>query len=144
MPRIKINLPPQFAFKTTIKIRVTDLNYGGHVGNDTILGLMHEGRMQYLNHLGYANEINAIDGNGLIQADAAVVYKSETFYGETLFVEVAVDDFSKCGFDFVYRISKEDGKEVARGKTGMVCFDYQTKKIAPLPDSFVNRISSGL
>jgi len=34
MQRIKIDLPEFFSFTTPIKIRITDLNYGGHVGND--------------------------------------------------------------------------------------------------------------
>src|SRR5690606_20392340 len=98
MARIKLDLPAFFPFKTTLKIRITDLNYGGHVGNDTVLGLMHESRVQYLNHLGYDNEVNAIEGMGLIQTDAAIVYKAETFYGETLLVEVVANDFNKYGF----------------------------------------------
>ena len=141
MARVKIDLPPYFSFQTEIKIRITDLNYGGHVGNDTILGIMHEARMQYLYKLGYANEVDAFEGNGLIQTDAAIVYKSETFYGETLLVEIAANDFNKYGFDFVYRLSKIDSLiEVARGKTGVVCFDYKSRKIASLPDSFKQKL----
>lgn len=137
MARIKIDLPQHFPFNTEIKIRITDLNYGGHVGNDVILGLMHEGRMQFLRYMNIANEVEAIGGNGLIQTDAAIVYKAETFYGETLLVEIAVDDFNKYGFDFIYKISKtSSGAEVARGKTGVVCFDYKARKIVALPDSF--------
>src|SRR5699024_1785523 len=113
MARIKLNLPEYFSFKTEIKVRITDLNYGGHVGNDTILGFMHESRVQYLNHLGYENEVDAIGGTGLIQTDAAIVYKSETFYGESLLVEVVAEDFNKYGFDFVYKLSNAaNGKEV--------------------------------
>lgn len=137
MSRIKIDLPEEFPFKTEIKIRITDLNYGGHVGNDVILGLMHEARMQFLHFMHISNEVDAIGGNGLIQTDTAIVYKSETFYGESLLVEIAVDDFNKYGFDFIYRITKiGSGVEVARGKTGLVCFDYKLRKIAALPESF--------
>lgn len=137
MARIKIELPDKFDFNTVLKIRITDLNYGGHVGNEVLLGLMHESRMQYLFALGYSNEINSIEGLGLIQADAAIVYKSETFYGESLLVEIAANDFTKYGFDFVYKFSKPDkNEEVARGKTGLVCFDYSTRKVATIPMSF--------
>ena len=143
MARIKIDLPAVFSFETEIKIRVTDLNYGGHVGNDTILGLLHESRLQYLNKLGIENEVDAIDGAGLIQTDAAVVYKAETFYGERLLIEVAAIDFNKYGFDFVYRISKTNGPiEVARGKTGVVCFNYKTRKIAAMPDFFREKLQA--
>ncbi|MGN6400032.1 MAG: hypothetical protein ACTHMD_06240 [Flavisolibacter sp.] len=53
MARIKINLPENFFFNAAIPIRITDLNYGGHVGNDTILSLLHEARVQFLNHFHY-------------------------------------------------------------------------------------------
>ncbi len=141
MARIKIELPEVFAFKCEIKVRITDINYGGHLANDVLLGLMHESRMQYLWHLGYANEIDAFDGHGLIQADAAIVYKSETFYGETLLVEIAANDFSKYGFDFVYRFSNADkDEEAARGKAGLVCFDYASRKIVSVPLSLKEKL----
>lgn len=141
MARIKLNLPEYFSFNTEIKVRITDLNYGGHVGNDTVLGLMHESRVQYLNHLGYDNEVDAIGGFGLIQTDAAIVYKSETFYGEILLVEIAVEDFSKYGFDIVYKLSNAaNDREVARGKTGMICFDYASRSIVTLSEEFKKKL----
>ena len=141
MARIKIELPDTFHFKTELKIRITDLNYGGHVGNEVILGLMHESRMQYLCHLGYASEVDSIEGLGLIQADAAIVYKAETFYGDSLLVEIAANDFTRYGFDFVYKFSKSDKKEeVARGKTGLVCFDYSARKVAAIPLGFKEKL----
>ncbi len=54
MERIKIQLPEKFSFSTTIKIRITDLNYGGHVGNDVFLSLIHEARQQFLIAHGYS------------------------------------------------------------------------------------------
>lgn len=142
MARIKIDLPSAFSFACEIKVRITDLNYGNHVGNDAILGYLHESRVQYLNHLGYENEVD-IEGVGLIQADAAIVYKSEAFYGDTLLVELAANDFTKYGFDLVYRLTHATTKkEVARGKTGLVCFDYKIRKIALLPSAFHEKLSN--
>jgi len=54
MQRVKIKLPDNFNFSTNIKIRITDLNYGGHVGNDSFLSLIHEARQQFFNFFGYA------------------------------------------------------------------------------------------
>ena len=54
MERIKISLPESFKFSTIMKIRITDLNYGGHVGNDSFLSLIHEARQQFLNHFNYS------------------------------------------------------------------------------------------
>lgn len=47
MARIKLNFPEEVVFSTEIDIRITDLNYGGHVANDVFLGLAHEVRLQF-------------------------------------------------------------------------------------------------
>src|SRR5688500_145929 len=113
MPRIKIDLPENFSFSTTIPVRITDLNYGNHVGNDALLGIIHEARMQFLQHLGYKSELD-VAGTSLIMADSAIVYKGEGFYGDVIKAEVAADDISKYGFDLLYRLSnKQTGKEIA-------------------------------
>jgi acyl-CoA thioester hydrolase len=45
MPRVKIELPESWTFRTDIPIRITDINYGNHMGNDSFLGILHEARM---------------------------------------------------------------------------------------------------
>jgi len=75
MARIKIELPGKFIFKTEITIRVSDLNYGGHLGNDSVLSICHEARLRFLKHLGYS-ELD-VEGSGIIMSDAAIQYKGE-------------------------------------------------------------------
>lgn len=142
MARIKIETPGHFAFSTIIPIRITDLNYGGHVGNDTILSLVHEARMQYLQSLNY-RELD-LEGVGLIMSDAALEFRAELFYGDQVKAEVTATEFSRVGFDLIYRFTRiAEGKEqlAAIAKTGMICFNYQQKKIAPLPESARLRLS---
>ena len=142
MSRIKIELPEHFVFTTEIPVRITDLNYGAHVGNDTILSLIHEARMQWLLNIGYTSELN-IDGIGLIMVDAGIEFKSELFYGEKVFASVATAGLSKIGFDIYYKLEKGNSVEralVALAKTGMLCFDYQKRKIAPVPEQFRSRL----
>ena len=79
MARIEITLPSHFSYSTELTVRVTDLNYGNHVGNDSILALMHEARLQYYRHLGFKNELNFEGNVGQVISDAAIVYKSEAF-----------------------------------------------------------------
>src|SRR5437764_11485310 len=105
MARIKLTLPEQFPFSTNIPIRITDLNYGAHVGNDTILTLMHEARVQFLKSLDY-EELN-IAGVGLIMSDAAIEFKREVFYGTLLKAYVAAGDFTRVGFDLYYKLTIE-------------------------------------
>ncbi|MBS0554542.1 MAG: thioesterase family protein, partial [Proteobacteria bacterium] len=81
-----------------------------------------------------------IEGLGIIVADAALQYLSEAFHGETMVVEIGADDFNKYGCDIVWRMrDKASGRDVARGKTGIVFFDYGARKIAPAPEGFRRR-----
>jgi acyl-CoA thioester hydrolase len=141
MARIKLVLPEHFSFTTTIPIRITDLNYGGHVGNDAILSLVHEARIQYLKSVGYT-ELQ-FDSVGLIMSDAGIEFKSEAFYGDVLTVHVTASEFTRVGFDLYYKFTKQEGEKevvVALAKTGMICFDYSTRKIVPVPEGAVQKL----
>jgi acyl-CoA thioester hydrolase len=113
MERIKINIPTNFNFSTIIKIRITDLNYGGHVGNDSFLSLIHEAREQFLNHFGYS-ELK-IEKVSLIMADAAVEFKKELNYSDEIKISVAANNFDKYGFDIFYKLEvvKDDNLLIA-------------------------------
>ena len=140
MNRIKVNLPESFSFKTEIPLRITDINYGGHLGNDKILSLIQEARVRFLKNLGYS-EMD-VEGFGIIMLDAAVQYKSESFYGDIMLIEVGAGDFDKLGFDMYYRLSnKETGKEIAIAKTGIAIFDYDKRKVVPVPEKFILKVT---
>ena len=135
MGRVKLALPDAFHFTTEIPLRVTDINYGGHLGNDAILSLAQEARARLFASHGFT-ELD-VDGVGTLMVDAVVVFRSEAFYGETIVADVAVCDFSRIGCDFVFGLSeKSDGREVARVKTGITFLDYSTRKIQPVPEKF--------
>ncbi|GAB2854136.1 thioesterase family protein [Hymenobacter ruber] len=140
MPRVKVALPTAFSFATEIPVRITDLNYGGHLGNDALLGLLHEARVQFLRSIGLENDYDAVTKLGLIMVDVAVEYKGEAFHGDVLRFEMAGNDLNKYGFDVVYHVHNQAGKEIARAKTGMLCFDYNTRKLRPLPPELAARL----
>jgi acyl-CoA thioester hydrolase len=142
MARMKIELPEQFQFSTDIAVRISDINYGGHLGHDSIITLMHEARVRFLKSRGFSE--SDIGGFGLIMTDLAIVYKAEVLYGEILTVEIAVQDITKYGWDFVYRvINKVTDTEVARAKTGVVIFDYKQKKVVVIPERFIKAFKLG-
>lgn len=143
MNRIKIALPERFPFSTIITIRITDLNYGGHVGNDSFLSLIHEARQQYLRSYGY--EELSIGGAGLIMADVAIEFKKELSYGDQVKISVAAEGFDKLGFDLLYKLELIKGEEsllAGKAKTGMICFDYATKIKMAVPEEVVLKLQS--
>lgn len=142
MGRIKIKFPNEKPlFSTRIPVRINDVNYGGHVGNDSILSIIHEARVQLLSSMSYS-EMDAA-GVGLIMGDVAIAYKGESFYGDMLLINIYSVDHTSVSFDLLYDISTEsDGvhRSIAQGKTGMVCFDYNIRKVAPLPEELKTKL----
>ena len=143
MPRIRLELPKEFDFSTQIQVRITDINYGGHVGNDKILTIIHEARIQFLKSFGYTEM--QFEGTSLIMSDVAIEFKNELFFGDDLKVFVTTTDFSKVAFDIYYKLIKNNkGQEViiAIAKTGMVCYNYDVKKVSSVPEKAINKLKS--
>lgn len=141
MARVQIELPQSWLYRTRLAVRVTDVNYGGHLGNDRVLGIVHEARVRWLASRDLSEK--DVGGVGLIMADAALVFRGEAFLGDELEVELGAAEVRRSGFDLVYRLSRPvDGAEIALAKTGMVCFDYQARKAARLPQALAVALGS--
>ncbi len=143
MPRIKLELPEHFPFSTNIPVRITDINYGGHTGNDSILSIIHEARMQFLHRHGYDEKNFA--GVGLIMSNVIIEFKKELFYGDTAIVAVTAAAFERVSFDILYKLETlRSGKRitVAAAQTGIVCFNYDTQKITSVPEEARRKLLS--
>ena len=140
MGRVQIELPERFHFSTELEVRVGDLNYGNHLGNDQLLSLLHEARRRYLCSLG-EDEIGS-DGMGFVIADAAVVYRAQAFYGDRLRIELAAGEFQSRSCAFFYRASKDE-ETVAEARTGVVCFDFRAQKAVSFPPGLLVKLRAG-
>ena len=135
MARIKIEIPEQILATFHIPVRITDINYGNHMGNDAFVSIIHEARMLWLHQYGYT-ELN-IEGLGLIMSDLAIEFKNESFYGDVVEVTISVSELSRVGFELYYRLSVRKNNEnvlIANAKTGMICYDYSLKKVIPVSE----------
>lgn len=136
MSRVKIQFPEHNPLcVVTIPVRIGDINYGNHLGNDAVLSIIHEARMQLLSRFGFT-ELDA-GGTSLIMADVTIAYRNEAFYGDALDVSVYADEFTGTSFTLFYLIkTTRAGRaiDIAHARTGMVCFNYQTRKVAPVTD----------
>ena len=144
MARVKIDPPDKFPFSTNIPIRITDINYGDHVGNDTVLSIVHEARVKFYQHLGFS-ELN-FGGVGTIMSDAAIEYKDQIYYGDEVTVSVAVGEITKVSFELFYKLEKKtaDRKQATAAlvKTGIICYNYDLKKITSIPAKALEKITN--
>jgi acyl-CoA thioesterase FadM len=135
MARLKIELPEKILTTVSVPVRITDINYGNHVGNNAIVEIIHESRVQFLQK----NNFTELDvaGTALIMSELQVEYKNESFYNDILEVTVYSGEVSRVAFELFYKMSiKRSEKEIiiALAKTGMVCYDYKIKKVSAVPE----------
>lgn len=134
MARIKLKPLACYPFSTEIKVRITDINFGGHLGNDQLLSLTNEARSQFLAKHGFTE----LDCGGVptMMTDAAIVYQGEAYVQDVLKFEVAAGEATASSFRIFCRITRvSDGKPIGLAETGLVCIDYKTKKILALPEA---------
>lgn len=139
--RVEITLPERFIFSTRLRVRASDVNYGGHLGNDSVLTLLQESRVLFFQSLGFNDEAKIEGDVGQIIADFIVQYKAESFMGDILDIHLAIENVHRYGFEMVYQIVRDDEKEIARAKSNNLCFDYTKRKIASVPAPFLEKIN---
>ncbi|MBI9093165.1 MAG: thioesterase family protein [Desulfobacterium sp.] len=138
MARVEIKMIDRFLFETELIIKKADINIANHVGNDTFVSLMQEARIRFFKHLGYMDL--DIEGRGIIISDLAVVYKSQSYLGDRLKVELGVGDFNKYGCDIFYQLTNsETSALVIQAKNGIVFFDYAKNRVSTIPEKFKSR-----
>ena len=138
MTLVRLELPDAFTFETTMTVRVSDINYGNHLGNDRMVSMLHEARLRFLLEHGFS-ELN-VGGIGILVSDLVVNFTAEAFVAEKLTFRVGLTDFNKYGCDFIYQVVNHDqDKVIAKAKTGIVFFDYDERKISRIPQVFFER-----
>ena len=138
MARVKIKIPEDILATIIIPTRITDINYGNHVGNDSFVGIIHEARIKWLK-INECTEIN-IGGAGLIMSDLEIEFKKESFYGDEIEVQISAGEVSKIGFELYYQlftIRNNIQILLVKAKTGMICYDYTDKKVTLIPSKFL-------
>ena len=127
-------------FTTSIRVRIGDINYGGHMGNDRYLLLFQDARIRFLETLGLS-EGDIGDGTSLIISEAHIRYRNEAFLNDVLMVQVNATDLGVVKFRFNFMVNREsDGQIIAEGHTWMGTYDYHERKICKIPDSFREKI----
>jgi acyl-CoA thioester hydrolase len=141
MARIRFELPERFVFSTQIQIYISHVNQGGHLDNAQLLTLVSEARVRFFKSLGHHE--SDVAGHPIVVGDLVAQYKSEGFHGETMRVRMVPQDFNRYGFDLVFSMDCVDtGREVARGKIGIVFVDRQTRSVALVPPAFLTQLEA--
>ncbi|MBC7857230.1 MAG: thioesterase family protein [Burkholderiaceae bacterium] len=134
MARLKLQFPEdQYCYSTLLDVRVSDINNGNHLANDSMISMLSEARARFLFEFG----VRETEGDGIIVTDLATTYRAEAHARDQLLFEVGVMDFNKYGGDITFRVSRpQDQTLIAMAKYGFVFFNYGTGQVVPMPDDF--------
>ena len=133
--RVILQELPEYKFKFIRTIQKSDLNYASHLGNDNLVSIIQETRIDLFQKLGYS-ELDLGDGRtGIIIGDLVVNFKGEAFESDELLIESQIGDVTEKSMRLYHRVSKtNDNTLIALVETGLVAFDYTARGIAKWPD----------
>ena len=139
MPRVKLTEQQDYEFHYTLTLQPRDINRGGHLGNDALVSLLGTATAHMFHSLG-VNESDLGDGHtGIIMADLSVEYKAEAFMFDQLRIDTHAGGFARVGFRLFQRVTR-DVDVIALAETGLVTFNYSSRKVAPVPKALVEAL----
>jgi acyl-CoA thioesterase FadM len=137
MPRVKLIEKPNYEFCYPITLQPRDINYGGHMGVDSLVSTIGTARANIFKSAGLS-EINlGDDRTGIIMTDLVVNLKAEGFMFDNFEVYTHIGELTKNGFRFFHRINRGDSI-VALVETGFLAYDYAARKATSVPESFIH------
>ncbi|MCO5248415.1 MAG: thioesterase family protein [Chitinophagales bacterium] len=138
MKRIHIDFPDKVLWKTEKEIAQQDINIAAHMGNDRILVWGDEIRKAYFTGIGW-DKYEWFKDLGIIVANHSIIYKSEGFLGDKIGIELTVGNVTECSLDMFLRMRKlKENVDLIHLRTGLVCFDYGSRKIKNWPQKFLD------
>ncbi len=139
MPKTKLSTQPIYFFNYRTIIKIRDINYGNHLSNDAVVGLLHEARIDMLTKIGCSESELGDHNTGIIIADLVVNYKRQGYLGDEIIIHLDIDEIEKKGFRVFYKIERGDDI-IVLAETGIVAYDYQAKKVATVPKGFLEAL----
>ncbi len=139
MPRTKLKERPLYFFKYHTILKIRDINYGNHLSNDAVVGLIHEARIDMLKKIGCTEMELGDHKTGILIADLVVNYKKQGYLDDEIIIHLDIDEIEKNGFRVFYKIVRGDDL-IVLAETGIVVYDYQVRKIATIPKAFLEAL----
>lgn len=141
MERVKLNFPTDAVIHHhSISVRVTDMNYGRHLGHDALVSLLHESRLQALMALGFPEWDLA--GYPSVVADLAVQYQSEARCPDVLVVETAIPDPAGKALSVYHRVLADEGARLlATARLNLLVIDPAKGRPVAVPAEVVQALA---
>ena len=141
MERVKLDFPAEAVIhRHPMTVRVTDMNYGRHLGHDALVSLLHEARIQAFAAL----DLTEWDMHGYpsVVADLAVQYQSEARWPDGLTIATAVPEPQGKSLTIYQRIYQLDSQQVvATARINQLLIDPASRRPVDVPEPVKQALS---
>lgn len=127
-------------FTTTVPVLINHINYGGHLGYDSLLSIIQEARIKWLKSVNKdSSELNIQDGVGWMVKEVHVNYEAEAFHGDVLEVAISISDASRSSLTLSYEVTNvASSAVVCTASTPLIFFNFAKSKVARIPEVLKN------
>jgi acyl-CoA thioester hydrolase len=133
------DLPGEFRFRRPIEVRFADTDAMGHVNNASYLTYCEIARAAYYEAVtGRPLPLGAHGASeGMILAEATIVFRSPAYYGETITIEARVTHIGRTSFTQEFRLTAPESRYgsarlVATSTSVQVMYDYLNERSTPV------------
>lgn len=141
MERVKLDFPAEAVIhRHPMTVRITDMNYGRHLGHDALVSLLHEARIQAFAAL----DLPEWDMHGYpsVVADLAVQYQSEARWPDELTIATAVPEPQGKSLTIYQRIYQLDSQQVvATARVNQLLIDLASGRPVDVPEPVKQALS---
>ena len=136
MTKKTIDPPPHILFSKNYSVIENDLQpEAGHMLAERYPAIAMATTSEYMHSKGFKGA-KGIEGVSLILKYSEIAYFSETWRGDLLRVDLGLAHLGGKSFELVFDFRHAgSGSEICRVKNTFVCFDYENKRAAAVPDS---------
>lgn len=125
--------------KISVEVPYGDIDAMGHLNNVVYLRYLEWARQKYWLAMRGSMDFLDID---FVVARCEIDYRSSSYMGDVLEIEIHVSRMGGSSFDFSYRMTGADGRLVAEATTTQVCYDWRVKRKMPLSDERRSEIAA--
>ncbi|MFD1850121.1 acyl-CoA thioesterase [Oceanobacillus bengalensis] len=129
----------EFRFSIPIKIRFSETDMYGHVNNVSAFIYFEEGRIDFMNELGLADEMKR-DQGAVIVSDLKCDYQKQMFFNDRIHLYVKANHVGNTSVDIHYMAVNENGEVTLTGRGRLVYIDVKTAIPKALTDTMKERL----
>ena len=134
--------PKDFKHKYTVTVRFHEVDMLGVCNNAVFINFFETARLEYIKAAGLMPEKGIFsDGKIFFMVRNEINYRDHAYYDDVLDVYSKISFIKNSSFGYDHLVVKQKtGKVIVDGKGVVVYVDPESRKSAPIPENFIQKV----